>query len=111
MNASMKCGRLIGIVHGESPDEALVDEVDAGGEAIVVGVNEEGALLGVTKRPCAWSRGCCKLLLRTRTSDCICGGSTKSWKRLGFSEIGRKKNKLRHKGNGWGGEVFLTRLA
>ena len=59
MNASMKGGRLVRIVHGECPDEALVHEVDAGGEAVVVGVNEEGALLGVTKRPCAGSGGCC----------------------------------------------------
>ena len=78
MNASMKHGRLVGIVHGESPHKALVDQVDALGEAVVVGVDEEGALLGVAKRASAGSRCCRQRLLRTRTSDCICGRPTKS---------------------------------
>ena len=51
MNASMKHGRLVWIVHGERPDEALVHQVDALREAVVVRVDEEGALLSVTKGP------------------------------------------------------------
>ena len=79
VNASMKHGRLIWIVHGERPDEALVHQVDALREAVVVRVDEEGALLCVTERPRAGSGCCCQRLLGTRTSDCIRGSSTKSW--------------------------------
>ena len=35
---------MIRVVHGERPDEALVDQVDALGEAVVVRVDEERAL-------------------------------------------------------------------
>ena len=83
VNASMKDGRLVRIVHGESPHEALVHEVDALGEAVVVGVDEEGALLRVAERPGAGTGRCRQRLLRTRTRDCICGCTTKSWQRLG----------------------------
>ena len=44
MNSAMEDRRLIRIVHGERPDEALVDKVDAFGEAVVVRVDEERAL-------------------------------------------------------------------
>lgn len=44
MNAAMEDRRLIRIVHGERPDEALVDQVDALREAVVVRVDEERAL-------------------------------------------------------------------
>ena len=44
MNAAMEDRWLIRIVHGERPDEALVDQVDALGEAVVVRVDEERAL-------------------------------------------------------------------
>ena len=44
MNSAMEDRRLIGIVHGERPNEALVDQVDTLGEAVVVGVDEERAL-------------------------------------------------------------------
>ena len=86
MNASMKHGRLVWIVHGERPDEALVDQVDALREAVVVRVDEEGALLGVTKRPRAGSGCCSQRLLGTRTSDCIRSSPTKSWRRSGIGD-------------------------
>ena len=44
MNAAMEDRRLIWIVHGERPNEALVDQVDTLGEAVVVRVDEERAL-------------------------------------------------------------------
>ena len=86
VNASMKHGRLVWIVHGECPDEALVHQVDALREAVVVRVDEEGALLGVTKRPRAGSGCCSQRLLGTRTSDCIRCSSTKSWGRSGIGD-------------------------
>ena len=110
MNAPMKHGRLVWIVHGERPDEALVHQVDALREAVVVRVNEEGALLCVTKRPRAGSGCCCQRLLGTRTSDCIRGSSTKSCRRSGIGDW-ENWDKVGHKVKGWVGEVFLTRLA
>ena len=44
MNSAMEDRRLVRIVHGERPDEALVDQVDTLGEAVVVRVDEERAL-------------------------------------------------------------------
>ena len=96
VNASMKHGRLVGIVHGKSPDEALVDEVDALREAVVVGVDEEGALLRVAKRPSAGAGRRCQRLLWTWPSDCICGCTTKSWRRFGIICIDKNiKNCIR----------------
>ena len=79
VNASMKHRRLIRIVHCESPNKALVHQVDALGEAVVVRIYEECAFLCVTKGARVRSRCCSQRLLRVRTSDRICSSTAKTW--------------------------------
>lgn len=50
VHPAVQDGRLGVVVHGECPDEALVNKVDAFWEAGKVGVNEERSLLCVAKR-------------------------------------------------------------